>query len=197
MLYAGKDSWRSHPVQESFTLTPTSVHHGQVFGMVHLVGNRACRVLSPCQPLGWEVSNRMRREQSRIHPSVSVGPSSPRPRVPSFWFMVPTFRFSISITHVCCLNFSCLTTFTGELSFHFLIQHTSWFIAHTTESFNWIYICLDSICQCGMNLHQVGSSFAEFIRNPHSKHSETGRLVSSWGERQPLWGMAAFFPMPI
>lgn len=138
------------------------------------------------------VPNMRRRVQSWICPSVGVGPSSPCPGVPSFWFMVPAFGFRISIAPVCCLNFSCLTTFTGELAFHSLIQNTSQFIARTTESFNWIYICLDSTCQCGMNLHQVQLSFTELVHNPYSKCSKTGMLVPPWGERKLLWSMAVF-----
>lgn len=141
------------------------VCHGQGFGRARPVGCGACRRLNPCPASQLMVPN-VRREQSWIGPSVGVGPSSPCPGVPSFWFMVPAFGFSISIAPVCCLNFSCLTTFTGELAFHSLIQNTSQFIAHTTESFNWIYICLDSTCQCGMNLHQVQLSFTELTVIP-------------------------------
>lgn len=143
------------------------------------------------------VPNMRGREQSWICASVGVGPSSPCPGVPSFWFVVPAFGFRISIAPVCCLNFSCLTTFTGELALHSLIQSTSQFIAHTTESFNWIYICLDSTCQCGMNLHQVQLSFTEVVHNPCSKCSKTGILVPPWRERKLLWSMAVFFPMPF
>lgn len=130
--------------------------------------------------------NMKRREQSCMHPLVGVGPSSPCPGVPSFWFMVPAFGFSISIACVCCLNSSCLTTFTGELAFHSLIQNTLQFIAHTTVSFNRIYICLDSTCQCSMNLHQVQLSFSELLHIPHSKCSKAEMLLLPWGERKLL-----------
>lgn len=164
----------------------------QAFGGAPPAGSGACRRSDPCQPLSWW-SQAWEREKSWMCPSVGLGPSSPCPGVPSFWFMVPAFGFSISIARICCLNFSCLTTFMGELAFHSLIQNTSQFIAHTTESFNWIYICLDSTCQCGMNLHQVQLSFTELLCNPHSKCSKTGMLLPPWAGRSRALGAGLSF----
>lgn len=104
----------------------------------------------------------------RSCPMVCICPSYP----PSWNALLPIcgalFGFSIN-TALLVSDFSCLATFMGELAFHPLIWLTPWSIAHTTESFNWIYICFDSTCQCGMNLHQTRSSFAEFICNPTLK----------------------------